>query len=62
MGNRNGKHRQDDPFAEMEKHFWDTKGMTLPRKIHYFCYLERAPRCVVPTKCVFKVRGPAVFW
>lgn len=57
----NGRHRQDDPFADMEGHYLRENELALSRNIHDFCYLERKPRRVTPSKFVCGVRGPPLF-
>ncbi|MCH8203419.1 MAG: hypothetical protein IH996_09980 [Proteobacteria bacterium] len=57
---RIGAHRQDDPFALMEKHDIEERGLQLLRNIDHFAYLERVVTQVERKQLIFPVRGPRI--
>lgn len=54
-----GKHRQDDPFANMEAHSIAEKGVELRRNIDNFGYLRRHWNIAEHSEFVWPVRGPS---
>jgi hypothetical protein len=55
---RTGKHRPDDPFAEMESHHIEENGITLRGNIDSFGCLIRDHDGIQPKRWIFPVRGP----
>lgn len=58
---RSGRHRQDDPFSGMEKHYISSEGIVLRRSIASFAFLLRPKTHVEPTEVCGQVRGPTHF-
>ncbi len=58
---RNGRHRQDDPFAAMEAASLRAVGESLQRNIAAFCFMKRPMDSTMAKKWVADVRGPARF-
>jgi hypothetical protein len=58
---RNGRHRQDDPFAAMEAASLRAVGEPLQRNIAAFCFLKRPMDRTTGKKWIPNVRGPALF-
>lgn len=58
---RNGRHRQDDPFAAMEAASLRTVDEPLRRNIAAFCFLKRPMDSTAGKKWITNVRGPALF-
>src|SRR5260370_37794785 len=54
-----GKHRQDDPFALMEKHEMERKGIKLLNNIDHFACLRRAMEQAGMQGIYYPVRGPS---
>lgn len=55
---RTGRHRGDDPFADMEQHAIEQRGAKLSRSLNGFAALMRKSDDALPSKCVYPVRGP----
>ena len=53
-----GCHRADDPFARMEQHEIESKGLALRRNIDHFSFLKRATLRAEFTRIHFPVVGP----
>jgi hypothetical protein len=53
-----GTHRQDDPFALMEQHHIDDRGIQILRNVGHFACVRRAITQTEPKQFVFPVRGP----
>lgn len=53
-----GHHRSDDPFARMEQHEIERKGISLKGNIDYFAFLKRKEFRADPTRMHFPVSGP----
>lgn len=53
-----GAHRLDDPFALMEKHHIEDRGIQILRNVDHFSYLKRAVTQAEPQQLIFPVRGP----
>jgi hypothetical protein len=58
---RNGRHRQDDPFAAMEAAQLRTVGAPLQRNITAFCFLNRPMDSTTGKKWIADLRGPTRF-
>jgi hypothetical protein len=56
---RHGRHRTDDPFAEMERHHLQVKTVSLARTIDHFAYLRRSWGVVDADQFVASAAGPA---
>jgi hypothetical protein len=54
-----GKHRQDDPFALMEKHHMDQTKLKLLRNVDNFACLRRAMEQAPMQDIYYPVRGPS---
>ena len=54
-----GKHRQDDPFAKMEKYHIEQQKLQLLRNVDNFGCLVRPMEMVEKTNFVWPVRGPS---
>jgi hypothetical protein len=54
-----GNHRQDDPFALMEKHHIDTEKLLLLRNVDNFGCIRRPMEQAAITEFVWPVRGPS---
>jgi hypothetical protein len=55
---RTGKHRPDDPFAEIEAHHMQENSLVLRGNIHSFGCLIRGHEDIQPKRWIFPVRGP----
>ncbi|MDA0222807.1 MAG: hypothetical protein QNL16_04250 [Rhodobacterales bacterium] len=53
-----GHHREDDPFALMEQHEIDAKGIDIQRNISYFAFIKRHSSVADVQRVCFPVRGP----
>jgi hypothetical protein len=53
------KHRQDDPFAQMEKHHIETEGLKLLHNVDNFGVIRRPMEQARMRDFVYPVRGPA---
>jgi large subunit ribosomal protein L30 len=53
-----GRHRADDPFAPMERHHIEQKGITLKRNVDHFAWLQRPFERARRTGLTFPIRGP----
>ena len=53
-----GKHRQDDPFALMEKHHIESEKLNILRNVDNIGYLRRLSEQASKTDWSFPVRGP----
>jgi hypothetical protein len=56
---RLGRHRVGDPFAQMETHHINQKGVKFHRTISRFAYLERQRTSTQPSVCRWKVLPPS---
>jgi hypothetical protein len=54
-----GKHRQDDPFALMEKHHIETENLKVLRNVDNFGCIRRPMEQAPITEFVWPVRGPS---
>jgi hypothetical protein len=54
-----GKHRQDDPFALMEKHHIDMEKLDLLRNVDHFGCIRRPMEQAAIAEFVLSVRGPS---
>jgi hypothetical protein len=53
-----GRHRMDDPFANMEQHSMQERDIKLARTLEGFAALHRHHDAIEPAKWVYPVRGP----
>jgi len=56
-----GRHRQDDPFAVMERHDIERRERIILWNVDHFAYLKRAVEQPAKTEFCCPVRGPALF-
>ena len=56
---RSGLHRSDNPFAKMEAHFIEERGIILERTLTSIAYMERKTTAILPKIMRWNVRGPA---
>jgi hypothetical protein len=54
-----GKHRQDDPFALMEKHHIETEKLQILRNVDNFGCIRRRWEQAPITEFIWPVRGPS---
>ena len=59
---RTGRHRQDDPFAKMERRHLSATGQTLSWKVTGFACLQRAVDQLVPSRVIWNVAPPPEPW
>lgn len=53
-----GQHRADDVLATMERHFIETQGLDLPRRVKRFGYCQRESQSITPSRVNWWVRPP----
>lgn len=53
-----GKHRQDDPFALMERHSIEAESLKIQRNVDNIGYLRRPSEQAAKTEWCYPVRGP----
>jgi len=56
-----GNHRQDDPFAKMERESLTKGGIELKRNIGAFGFVKRPMDCITQEKWIANVRGSRAF-
>jgi hypothetical protein len=56
-----GRHRQDDPFANMEAEALRTGNIELKRNIAAFGFMKRPMNCITEEEWIPDVRGPILF-